>query len=142
MNNPYSAGGELYFGIEFYESMGRRKFKRGADMIISEKIFMLLEKKKMSQKEFSQRTEISQSTISDWKRKKTNPSSDKILKICEVLQITPYELLAETDLKDGEKDNVVDVILNKDESLLIESFRELDVRQKSRLMGYLEGLKG
>lgn len=111
-------------------------------MIISEKIFMLLEKKKMSQKEFSQRTEISQSTISDWKRKKTNPSSDKILKICEVLQITPYELLAETDLKDGEKDNAVDVILNKDESLLIESFRELDVRQKSRLMGYLEGLKG
>lgn len=111
-------------------------------MIISEKIFMLLEKKKMSQKEFSQRTEISQSTISDWKRKKTNPSSDKILKICEVLQITPYELLAETDLKDGEKDNAVDVILNKDESLLIESFRELDVRQKSRLIGYLEGLKG
>ena len=111
-------------------------------MIISEKIFMLLEKKKMSQKEFSQRTEISQSTISDWKRKKTNPSSDKILKICEVLQITPYELLAETDLKDGEKDSAVDVILNKDESLLIESFRELDVRRKSRLMGYLEGLKG
>ena len=133
---------ERCFGIEFYESMGRRKFERGADMIISEKIFMLLEKKKMSQKEFSQRTEISQSTISDWKRKKTNPSSDKILKICEVLQITPYELLAETDLKDGEKDNAVDVILNKDESLLIESFRELDVRQKSRLMGYLEGLKG
>ena len=106
-------------------------------MIISERIFMLLEKKKMSQKEFSQRTEISQSTISDWKRKKTNPSSDKILKICEVLQITPYELLAETDLKDGEKDNEVDVILNKDESLLIESFRVLDVRQKNRLMGYL-----
>lgn len=111
-------------------------------MIISERIFMLLEKKRMSQKEFSQRTEISQSTISDWKRKKTNPSSDKILKICEVLQITPYELLAETDLKDGEKDNEVDVILNKDESLLIESFRVLDVRQKNRLMGYLEGLKG
>ena len=111
-------------------------------MIISERIFMLLEKKKMSQKEFSQRTEISQSTISDWKRKKTNPSSDKILKICGVLQITPYELLAETDLKDGEKDNEVDVILNKDESLLIESFRVLDVRQKNRLMGYLEGLKG
>ena len=103
---------------------------------------MLLEKKNMSQKEFSQRTEISQSTISDWKRKKTNPSSDKILKICEVLQITPYELLADTDLGDGQKDNSVDYILNKDEHLLIKSFRELDVRQKNRLMGYLEGLKG
>jgi len=110
-------------------------------MIISEKIFMLLEKKNMSQKEFSQRTEISQSTISDWKRKKTNPSADKILKICEVLQITPYELLADTDLGDDQKGNSVDYILNKDEHTLIESFRELDVRQKNRLMGYLEGLK-
>ena len=111
-------------------------------MIISERIFHVLEEKKISQKDFSVKTGIAQSTISDWKRKKTNPSSDKILKICEVLQITPYELLAETDLKDGEKDNEVDVILNKDESLLIESFRVLDVRQKNRLMGYLEGLKG
>ena len=54
-------------------------------MIISEKIFALLEQRGMSQKEFSERTGISQSTISDWKRKQTNPSADKILKICEVL---------------------------------------------------------
>ena len=49
----------------------------------------------MRQKEFSEWTGISQSTISDWKRKKTNPSADKILKICEVLGVTPYELLSE-----------------------------------------------
>ena len=58
-------------------------------MTISEKIFALLEQKELSQKEFSEKTEISQSTISDWKRKRTNPSSDKILKICEVLQVSP-----------------------------------------------------
>ena len=63
-------------------------------MIISEKIFALLEQRGMSQKEFSERTGISQSTISDWKRKQTNPSADKILKICEVLQVSPYELLS------------------------------------------------
>ena len=57
-------------------------------MTISEKIFALLEQKQLSQKEFSEKTEISQSTISDWKRKRTNPSSDKILKICEVLQVS------------------------------------------------------
>lgn len=39
-------------------------------MLISEKIFHLLVKKGMSQKEFSEQTGISQSTISDWKRKK------------------------------------------------------------------------
>ena len=49
----------------------------------------------MTQKEFSEETGISQSTISDWKRKGTNPSADKILKICEVLKVTPYELLGE-----------------------------------------------
>ena len=40
-------------------------------MTISEKIFALLEQKELSQKEFSEKTEISQSTISDWKRKET-----------------------------------------------------------------------
>ena len=109
-------------------------------MIISEKIFMLLEKKKMSQKEFSQRTEISQSTISDWKRKKTNPSADRILKICEVLKVTPYELLSEQDItsEDG-----IDILLplDRDETLLLEGFRNLQSRQKDRLIGYLTALR-
>ena len=64
-------------------------------MLISEKIFLIMKKRGLSQKEFSEQTGISQSTISDWKRKNTNPSADKILKICEVLRVTPYELLAE-----------------------------------------------
>lgn len=51
-------------------------------MLISERIFLLMDKNGLSQKEFSEQTGISQSTISDWKRKKTNPSADKILKIC------------------------------------------------------------
>ena len=48
-------------------------------MLISEKIYKYMEQKGMTQKEFSQCTGISQSTISDWRRKKTNPSADKIL---------------------------------------------------------------
>ena len=44
-----------------------------------------MEQRGISQKEFANRTGISQSTISDWKRKKTNPAADKIMKICEVL---------------------------------------------------------
>ena len=66
-------------------------------MIISEKIFYLLDQKGITQKDFAVQTGISQSTISDWKRKKTNPSADKILKICEILHVTPYELLSERD---------------------------------------------
>ena len=66
-------------------------------MIISEKIFYLLDQKGITQKDFAVQTGISQSTISDWKRKKTNPSADKILKICEILHVTPYELLSERE---------------------------------------------
>ena len=54
-------------------------------MLISERIYQYMSEKGISQKEFSSRTGISQSTISDWKRKGTNPSADKIMIICEVL---------------------------------------------------------
>ena len=94
----------------------------------------------MSQKEFSERTGISQSTISDWKRKRTNPSSDKILKICEVLQVSPYELLAEDDsVCQTAADH--NIILNNDEIILLENYRNFSSRQKDRLLGYLEALR-
>ena len=54
-------------------------------MTISERIFELLEQRGMSQKEFSEKTGIAQSSISDWKRKKTNLVSGKILIISSVL---------------------------------------------------------
>lgn len=110
-------------------------------MIISEKIFLLIARKKMSQKDFSARTGISQSTISDWKRKKTNPSADKIMKICEVLQVTPYELLAEDNMDEDGNFTDYNVAANKAENDLLETFRELEERKKERLMGYLDALK-
>ena len=66
-------------------------------MLISERIYKYMEEKGISQLEFAKKTGISQSTVSDWKRKKTNPSADKIMIICEVLGISPYELLQGTD---------------------------------------------
>ena len=78
-------------------------------MTISERIFELLDKRGMSQKEFSEKTGIAQSSISDWKRKKTNPVSEKILIICNVLDVTPYELLGGTDGV-GSRSNPSDMI--------------------------------
>lgn len=109
-------------------------------MLISQKIFELMEQRGMTQKEFSEQTEISQSTISDWKRKKTNPSADKILKICEVLQVTPNELLSEKESKETDPESSCDYVLSQDEHILIETFRNLDVKHKQRLLGYLEAL--
>ena len=67
-------------------------------MQIGERIYKYLEEKGMSQAEFVSRTGISQSTVSDWKIKKNNPSSDKIMVICKALDISPYELLTGTEI--------------------------------------------
>lgn len=104
-------------------------------MIISEKIYLLMEQRGISQKEFANRTGISQSTISDWKRKKTNPAADKIMKICEVLHVSPYELLS-----DGEPVNY-DLVLSRGEITLIQEYRALSERQKDRLRRYFDALK-
>ena len=100
-------------------------------MTISERIFELLDKRGMSQKEFSEKTGIAQSSISDWKRKKTNPVSEKILIICNVLDVTPYELLGGTDGV-GSRSNPSDSA--------IMDFLALDRGNQGRLLGYLKAL--
>ena len=65
-------------------------------MKISERIFEIMEQKNITQLELAQATGIGQSTISDWKTKRTNPSADKIMKICRVLEVSPEELLQDT----------------------------------------------
>ena len=108
-------------------------------MIISERIFKLLEEKEISQIEFSKATGISQSTISDWKRKKTNPSADKILSICDFLKISPYELLQKSG---GETEEVDYIVVSKgtDSYKLIVEFEKLDTKQKDRVFGFVSAL--
>ena len=60
---------------------GERKIRRMKT--VSDRIFELLKERKMTQKEFAKKTGISESSISDWKKKRTNPVSDKILIICD-----------------------------------------------------------
>ena len=111
-------------------------------MTISERIFELLDKRGMSQKEFSEKTGIAQSSISDWKRKKTNPVSEKILIICNVLDVTPYELLGGTDGV-GSRSNPSDMILidkNSEYGNAIMDFLALDKGNQGRMLGYLKAL--
>lgn len=112
-------------------------------MLISERIYQYLEEKGMSQIEFAKRTGISQSTVSDWRRKGTNPSADKIMIICEVLEISPYELLLETDSKNPKEYKQMDYVVidkNSREYELIQKYERLDPGARKRLDGYLQAL--
>ncbi len=109
-------------------------------MIISERIFALLEKQGMSQKYFAEQTGIAQSTISDWKRKKTNPTADKIMIICDVLNVTPYDLLSGAESDDYPKPDVVMVNRESDTYVLIEKYENMPPWNKRKLIEYADKL--
>ena len=109
-------------------------------MTISERIFKLMEERGLSQMEFSRRTGITQSTISDWKRKKTNPAADKIMTICEALHVSPYEILQDTVDRSSQVDYRVVTPGTDNFDLLIE-IETLNPSQKDRLKGYLSAIR-
>ena len=109
-------------------------------MGVSENFFKLLKERGMTQKEFSKKSGIPESTISDWKRKGNTPASDKISIICEVLEVSPYQLLMAGEIvQEGEPVYVIDK--GSKEGIIIETVRELDAGKLDRLIGYLEALK-
>ena len=110
---------------------------------ISGRIFELLKERNMSQKRFAQETGIAESTISDWKKKKTNPVSDKILIICEVLGVTPYELLSGAEHTGQRSRENMTYVIDKGTELgiLVESYQRLDENLQRKVLGYMEALR-
>lgn len=62
-------------------------------MTIQQRIFETMQEKHISQADLSKATGISASTISDWKRKEMNPSSDKLADISKCLGVSVSYLL-------------------------------------------------
>ena len=111
-------------------------------MIISQKIFELIKANGMSQKDFAVATGIAQSTISDWKTKGTNPAADKIMVICDVLGVTPVELLTSGDqFKSYEPDKTIIIEPGTEKHALIETIKKMDDAQVERLTAYVKRMK-
>ena len=111
-------------------------------MTISERMFQIMEEQGISQAELSRRAGISERTISDWRHKKTNPGADKIMIICEVLQIDPKTLL----IGEGREHTEVSYSLEGDTSSLVEeklvyNYREFSEEKKRRLLAYMNMLE-
>lgn len=111
-------------------------------MTISERIFERLNQLDMTQKDFSDKTGIMPSTISEWKKNKTNPSSDKIMSICKALDVTPEWLLSGVEgVKGRERSNSYYVIdKNTDIGGLVERFYLLEPNMRERIIGYAEAI--
>ena len=111
--------------------------------IISDRIFELIKERGMTQKEFAQKTGIAESTISDWKKKRTNPVSDKILIISEVLCVTPYDLLSGAEHTGSRSRENTTYVIEKGTELggLIEMYQNMDTSNQKRILGYIQALQ-
>lgn len=108
-------------------------------MTISERVFERLRQLSMTQKEFAEDTGIQQSTISEWKKNKTNPSSDKILAICKTLDVSPEWLLSGVDpaASRGKNHEYYVVNVDTDTGTLISEFNQLEKEHRDRVLGYV-----
>ena len=108
-------------------------------MTISDRIFERLNALGMTQKVFSELTGVKPSTISEWKTKGKNPSSEKILPICMALDVTPEWLLSGVDKagKRGSEQEYLVIYKDSDIGIMIEQYKSLDVNTRSYIMGYI-----
>ena len=107
-------------------------------MQIGSKIFEILKQRGITQKEFSMKTGIAESTISDWKRKGFNPSAAKLPIICNVLGVSLDELLDDDADSSNSKENIdYSFSLSNDEKNLIELLRNADAGQQKRIYSYV-----
>lgn len=111
-------------------------------MLIRDRIFQKLDELDMTQKEFSIRTGIPQTTISDWRKKRTNPTAEKIMVICKVLDVTPEWLLSgiepQGDRGNPQKWYAIDS--ETEVGRLVVTFNAMNHGMQERLLGYAEAL--
>lgn len=93
-------------------------------MTISERIFQTIEEKRLKTAELAKKLEISQSVITNWKKRKTTPPMEYTLVICEFLGVSIEYLIT------GKESNS----LTQDEQQLLEAYRnaELDMKKAAR----------
>lgn len=109
-------------------------------MTIRDRIFARISELDITQKEFAKRTGIPETTVSDWKKKKTNPTAEKILIICKVLDVTPEWLLSGVETH-GTRSNpakIIAVDASTEGGQLLELFNSCDAATQARILGYAQ----
>ena len=112
-------------------------------MTVSERIIKVLKERNMTQAEFAKQVGIATSTISEWKKKKTNPTVEKIMDICNVLQITPEQLLTGKGIEDEDETATAmpESRFTPQDIRIVEDYHRLKEEQQKRLLAYMEALK-
>lgn len=65
----------------------------GSKMTINEKIFTEIKEKSLKKADLARLLQVNTSVIATWEKRGTNPPAEYLIRICEFLNISIYELL-------------------------------------------------
>lgn len=96
-----------------------------------DRIFDLLDKTTMEQREFAALVGVSDDTASNWRRRKSGSYSKKLTEIAKVLDTTPEYLLTGI---------TPDPVPDPELAAALSQFEKLTPEQRAKVIGYMEGL--
>lgn len=100
---------------------------------------VIFEKCNNSQKEFSVKTGIPESTVCHWLTRNIKPTYVQIIKICDVFQISADYLLGRESDNTGNVE-IVGEVLTTDERKILDSYRRLNADGKTAFLSMTENL--
>lgn len=100
-------------------------------MTITERIFVELSQKNISQKDFAVEIDVNEKTVSAWKRNNSLPPADKLSKISDCLGVSLEYLIT------GSEKNIS---LPEDEQKLIDQYNRLPPTEKIKLVARAEAI--
>ncbi len=105
-------------------------------MDILNRVLTLIEQKQMQDKDLYSNLNISASTFSSWKSRKTDPPAKYIVPMAKILGVPTHYLLTGEDEKDIEVTPWIS--LTNEETHLLQAFNTLNEKNKWRLIGNAE----
>ena len=109
-------------------------------MTISQKLFMILEKKHISQKNLADSIGVPASTVSAWKNNNSSPPIEKLIEISKVLDVPVDCILDESE------DFSADISISGQpvesqnifgNAQILEAYQNLSLKQKLRVQVYI-----
>ena len=128
---------KMVLGFTFADNSDIILFRGGLMMKMGEKIKNLRKQKNISLRELAQITGLSKTTLSDLEKDAKNPSLETLEKIAVAFEMTPAELLKETDsteeLMESAKNSSSEILagLSKSGELLKVLYRAKDAPKET-----------
>ena len=95
--------------IKSIKIFANANINEGSKMTINEKIFTEIKEKSLKKADLARLLQVNTSVIATWEKRGTNPPAEYLVRICEFLNISIYELMGiENENKIQEAYNAAD----------------------------------